>query len=124
MDEKDKNIKPNPCLLCGACCAYFRASFYWAECDDETKEGVPVDMTEDLTQFRRVMKGTNQKNPRCIALIGTIGEKVFCSIHERRSSVCRAFDASWVNGEPNERCDKARAAWGLPPLAPEPLKTH
>lgn len=21
----------NPCVSCGACCAYFRVSFYWAE---------------------------------------------------------------------------------------------
>ncbi|HCB0868544.1 TPA: YkgJ family cysteine cluster protein, partial [Klebsiella pneumoniae] len=20
----------NPCMTCGACCAYFRVSFYWA----------------------------------------------------------------------------------------------
>ncbi|MLR39642.1 YkgJ family cysteine cluster protein, partial [Salmonella enterica subsp. enterica] len=23
----------NPCMTCGACCAYFRVSFYWAEGD-------------------------------------------------------------------------------------------
>ncbi|HGC1012017.1 TPA: YkgJ family cysteine cluster protein, partial [Escherichia coli] len=21
---------PNPCITCGACCAFFRVSFYWA----------------------------------------------------------------------------------------------
>ncbi|MBB8903342.1 YkgJ family cysteine cluster protein, partial [Escherichia coli] len=21
----------NPCITCGACCAFFRVSFYWAE---------------------------------------------------------------------------------------------
>ncbi|HDN1328034.1 YkgJ family cysteine cluster protein, partial [Escherichia coli] len=21
----------NPCMTCGACCAFFRVSFYWAE---------------------------------------------------------------------------------------------
>ncbi|HBP8873638.1 TPA: YkgJ family cysteine cluster protein, partial [Escherichia coli] len=25
---------PNPCMRCGACCAFFRVSFYWAEADD------------------------------------------------------------------------------------------
>ncbi|EEX7666747.1 YkgJ family cysteine cluster protein, partial [Escherichia coli] len=24
---------PNPCMTCGACCAFFRVSFYWAEAD-------------------------------------------------------------------------------------------
>ena len=23
----------NPCITCGACCAYFRASFYWTEAE-------------------------------------------------------------------------------------------
>ncbi|WP_142908916.1 CxxCxxCC domain-containing protein, partial [Klebsiella pneumoniae] len=23
----------NPCMTCGACCAFFRVSFYWAEAD-------------------------------------------------------------------------------------------
>lgn len=109
----------NPCLNCGACCAYYRASFYWAEADDETPGGVPVEMTKKLNEFRRVMIGTNQKNPRCIALMGEIGESVHCSIYERRSSVCRAFEPSWLDGKPNENCDKARIAWGLPPLRPD-----
>ncbi|EKJ0223351.1 YkgJ family cysteine cluster protein, partial [Escherichia coli] len=25
---------PNPCMACGACCAFFRVSFYWAKVDD------------------------------------------------------------------------------------------
>jgi len=62
------------------------------------------------------MIGMDGSTPRCIALEGNIGEKVRCTIYENRSSVCRDFDASWIKGLPNERCDKARAAWGLPPL--------
>ncbi|MDH4321784.1 MAG: YkgJ family cysteine cluster protein [Desulfobulbaceae bacterium] len=108
----------NPCLLCGACCAYFRASFYWAETDDVTPGGVPVMLTEELQPWRRVMLGTNQPQPRCIALQGTIGSDVRCTIHPRRASVCRDFPASWEVGVHNERCDRARAAWGLAPLTP------
>ena len=26
----------NPCMTCGACCAFFRVSFYWAEANGET----------------------------------------------------------------------------------------
>lgn len=65
------------------------------------------------------MLGSEGSNPRCIALSGTIGEQVMCTIYENRSSVCRDFDASWVHGKPNERCDKARIAWGLSPLDPD-----
>lgn len=110
---------PNPCLNCGACCASFRASFYWAECDDATPGGVPVELTEKLDAFRRAMRGTDQPNPRCIALEGVIGTGVFCAIYEKRASVCREFAPAWLNGQPNEGCDRARLGKGLAPLAPE-----
>lgn len=111
--------KFNACLTCGACCAWFRASFYWAEGNDVTPGGVPVHLTEKLNDFRRVMIGTNRVKPRCIALEGVIGQEVRCLIYDRRSSVCRDFPASWIEGERNERCDAARAAWGLLPLEPD-----
>lgn len=111
--------QPNPCLHCGACCAHFRASFYWAEGDDATPGGVPVELTAKLTPHLRVMNGTDQPNPRCVALLGDIGQSVRCTIHPRRSSVCRDFVPSWENGEHNPRCDAARARWNLPALTPE-----
>ena len=79
---------------------------------------MPAELTDKLNDFMRVMKGTNSPTPRCIALQGTIGERIWCSIYEQRSSVCREFPVAWENGEPHDRCDKARAAWGLPPLTP------
>ena len=112
-------MKPNPCLTCGACCAHFRASFYWAEASDATPGGVPVELTDKLNDFRRTMKGTSGEKPRCIALQGIIGARVSCAVYERRASVCRDFSASYIDDEPNERCDRARAAWGLAPLCPE-----
>ncbi len=60
----------NPCMTCGACCAYFRVSFYWAEGDDASGR-VPASLTEPVTPFLRCMAGTNQKQPHCKALIGT-----------------------------------------------------
>ncbi|GAB6094371.1 YkgJ family cysteine cluster protein [Desulfatiferula olefinivorans] len=109
----------NPCLSCGACCAFYRASFYWSEADDAPFGTVPADKTEPLGPFRRVMIGTTRKMSRCICLQGDIGIHVYCDIYDRRSSVCRDFDASWINGMWNERCDKARIAWGLEPLTPD-----
>lgn len=106
----------NPCITCGACCAYFRASFYWAETDAAAGGTVPAALTEKLNDFRAVMLGTNGPNPRCIALLGQIGQSVGCSIYPLRASVCHDFKLSWENGVHNDRCDKARAAWGLPPL--------
>ena len=115
----------NPCLRCGACCAHFRVSFYWGESDPAQGGTVPPDMTEDLSGFRRCMKGTNHQQPRCIALQGVIGNAVLCTIYAQRPSVCQEFGVDWVDGavrfspEDLARCNQARAAWGLPPLFEE-----
>lgn len=106
----------NPCLTCGACCAFFRASFYWAETSAGSPDGVPEHLTEKINDFRVQMKGTRGPKPRCIALSGEIGRSVACAIYERRSSVCRDFPPSLADGIVNEDCDRARAAHGLPPV--------
>ena len=110
------NKDNNPCTSCGSCCASFRVSFYGGECDDSPWGTVPVELTESLTHSRQVMKGTNQKKPRCIALTGVVGQCVSCSIHTLRASVCREFPPSWENGIHNPDCHRARAAHNLPPL--------
>ncbi|MDB4407224.1 YkgJ family cysteine cluster protein [bacterium] len=110
------NENDNPCTSCGACCANFRVSFYGGECDDSPRGTVPVELTESLTHSRQVMKGTNQKSSRCIALGGEIGKCVSCAIHSVRASVCREFPPSWENGVHNPDCDRARENHGLPPL--------
>ena len=104
------------CLTCGACCATFRVSFYWGEAETELGGVVPIALTEKLNDFRRVMRGTNQPRPRCIALEGDVGHCVTCTIYPNRPTPCRDFPVSWSNGTANEECDKARFAWGLPPI--------
>nr|MBF0223489.1 YkgJ family cysteine cluster protein [Desulfobulbaceae bacterium] len=113
----------NPCLQCGACCAYYRVSFYWSE-TGENGTGVPIELTGQLSYHRAFMLGTNDQNLRCIALMGIIGKKVHCSIHTRRSSVCRDFAPSWQDGTPHPACDKARAKFNLDPLQPHHWHTH
>jgi hypothetical protein len=107
----------NPCLTCGACCAFYRVSFYWAEADD-AHGPVPAELTEKLDHHRRAMKGTNQPQPRCVALEGEIGSCVRCVVYGHRPSVCHELKVSWEDGTPSDQCDKARRAWGLPPLEP------
>jgi Fe-S-cluster containining protein len=107
----------HPCLRCGACCATFRCSFFWGE-TDANGGTVPEALVEPLTPFRVVMRGMNQEHPRCVALEGEIGVLARCGIHPLRSSVCREFPPSYEDGTPNERCDEARARWGMPPLGP------
>mgnify|MGYP000905701661 CR=1 FL=1 len=111
----------NPCMSCGACCAVFRASFYRAEAGDATEGGVPVQLTERNTAFRRAMRRTGPPDSRCIALLGTPGQSVRCAIYGSRPSVCRTFDPSWKVGEENPRCNKARARIGLAPRSPNTL---
>lgn len=84
---------------------------------------MPPDLTEDLSGFWRCMLGTNQDHPRCVALQGAVGTLVSCAIYERRPSPCRDFGIEWQDGAvhvpPGEldRCNHARAAYGLPPLS-------
>lgn len=105
----------NPCTTCGACCAYFRVSFYWAEANDGGGL-VPAQLTEPLTPFLRCMIGTNSKHPRCGSLEGEIGHRVSCAIYPNRPSPCSEFAMSGENDEENEACNRARARYGLPPL--------
>jgi uncharacterized protein len=111
---------PSPCLDCGACCATFRVSFYWAETDDAPGGQVPAALTGKVDAHRRCMSGTNTPTPRCVALQGRIGEAVSCGIYEQRPSPCRDFQPFDADGEPEPRCSAARARWNLPPLARQP----
>ncbi|HQE07542.1 YkgJ family cysteine cluster protein [Thermomonas sp.] len=107
----------HPCLSCGACCAYFRVSFHWSEADPALGGVVPSELTETLRTHERVMRGTSQVQPRCIALDADIGRYSRCTIHDRRPSVCALVPASWEFGASSAQCDKARVAHGLPVLA-------
>lgn len=102
----------NVCQPCGACCAHFRVSFYWAEADDTPGGFVPAQLTEQLTPHLRCMQGTSQKTPRCTALDGQVGQWVACRIYEHRPMPCREVMPG------SAQCLKARAAHGMGPLPP------
>ncbi|MFN3586727.1 MAG: YkgJ family cysteine cluster protein [Moraxellaceae bacterium] len=102
----------SPCQQCGACCAHFRVSFYWAEADDAEGGTVPAHLTNQRSPTLRCMKGTDSSRPRCIALEGDVGGHVSCGIYASRPSPCREV----MPGD--EQCLRARAAHGLPPLTP------
>lgn len=115
---KKGNQTMHPCLSCGACCAFFRVSF-WAHEMHGTNHPwrVPTELVENPQGVLVSLKGTTRKNrPACYALTGKIGEKASCKIYENRPSPCRDFTASYENGYKNPRCDEARAAHGLRPL--------
>lgn len=101
------------CLDCGACCAWFRVSFYWAETDAHPGGSVPEHLVKPIGPHRVAMRGTEWKPARCIALAGEVGQSVSCSIYPLRSSTCREFEAG------TEHCNRARQAHGLPPIGPD-----
>lgn len=95
------------CQRCGACCAHFRVSFYWAEADDAPGGTVPVALTEAVSPQLRCMRGTARTPVRCVALQGEPGHAVACSIYAQRSSSCRSVEPG------DAQCLKARAALQL-----------
>ncbi|MFM8863911.1 MAG: YkgJ family cysteine cluster protein [Limnohabitans sp.] len=94
----------SPCTRCGACCASFRVSFYWAEAE---ARGLPGHVYEPLTPVLACMKGTNSKHPRCMALSGEVGKQVKCTVYEHRTSPCHEVEVG------DRQCLKARARHGL-----------
>jgi uncharacterized protein len=110
---------PHPCLACGACCAFFRVAFHWSESDRFLGGQTPPELTETLDPHRVVMRGTQARAPRCVALQGEIGQAAHCGIYAQRPSPCRELLPAWENGQPSPQCDRARAAHGLPALSPE-----
>ena len=113
-------MAPHPCLSCGACCAAFRVAFHWSQAQPHQADGVPADLARPLRQHELAMRGTDDAPApvRCIALEGTVGEKVHCRIYASRPAPCRELGAAWEHGQPSPQCDRARAVHGLPPLAP------
>lgn len=95
------------CQSCGACCASFRVSFYWAETDAHPLGTVPAAMTKKVNETYVCMQGTEIKPVRCVALQGQVGQSVGCSIYALRSSTCREFEAG------SAVCNEARAKIGL-----------
>lgn len=98
---------PLDCQRCGACCAQFRVSFYWAEADDAPGGTVPVALTSPVGSLHRCMAGTELRPVRCVSLQGDVGRAVACGIYEQRSSTCRSVQPG------DGQCLKARAAHGL-----------
>ncbi len=98
---------PSPCTSCGACCAAFRVSFYWAEA---AANGLREDLYEPLTPVLACMRGTNRPSPRCAALLGDVGLETRCVAYENRPSPCREVQPG------DAKCARARLLCHLPGL--------
>lgn len=108
--EADRGHLADSCQRCGACCASFRVSFYWAEAE---VLGIPQHDVEQLTPSMACLAGTNQAAPHCGALEGRVGEAVNCRIYASRPSPCREVQRG------DAQCRRARLRHGLPPLEGE-----
>ena len=95
------------CVACGACCASYRVSFYWAETDAHPAGRVPQQLTAPISPQRVAMRGTLHEPVRCVALQGEVGRAVACAIYPQRASPCHEVQAG------DEKCLRARARHGL-----------
>jgi uncharacterized protein len=107
----------NPCMRCGACCAFYRVSFDSIEIDNLPGGVIPFHLTFKLNETRSAMRGTEKKPVRCQALTGQIGRSVHCTIYDCRPTSCREFLSLWEEDVINSLCDRARATYGLMPLS-------
>lgn len=112
--SKRESVWGNPCLRCGACCATYRVSFYWAEA---AERGLPDELFEQASPWHACMAGTGQPEPRCRALAGEIGASVSCLVYQHRPSPCRELQP----GE--DKCNRARVKHWLPLLEDEETQT-
>ena len=97
----------SPCQTCGACCASFRVSFYWAEAE---ARAIPLELTEQVNATFSCMAGTNSRTPQCAALQGMVGQDLSCRIYQQRPSPCREVQPG------DAHCNRGRAIHGLAPL--------
>lgn len=100
----------HPCLACGACCHQYRVEFSVYELAS-MGGSVPDALAHEVSGNRWRMNGTAAHPVRCEALMGRCGELSICTIYQERPSACRAFEMG------SDRCDEARAAHGLAPVA-------
>lgn len=71
---------------------------------------VPDGLADELNGSTMRMRGTDQVPIRCVALTGTVGQRVGCGIYEWRPSPCREF------AEGSDACARARNKHGMAPL--------
>lgn len=63
---------------------------------------VPMVMVWPLTPGMVRMKGTDDFPPRCVALVGELGQRVGCAIYGVRPGPCRELEAG------SDACERAR----------------
>ena len=88
------------CETCGACCAAPAAWFALSAMEADGTKELPARLVQDG-------KLMTDKDGRCAALQGRVGDSVRCAVYARRPLMCRVLTA----GSPV--CKRARAVFGL-----------
>lgn len=78
--------------------------------------GVPDALALPLVGRLMRMRGSDDTQPRCVALTGELGVQVGCSIYSERPSPCRDFAPYAALGIGDDACARARRRHGLRPL--------
>ncbi|MBK1664451.1 zinc/iron-chelating domain-containing protein [Rhodospirillum rubrum] len=73
------------CRFCGACCAFSRFWPVLRPSDRLGEGGIPPALTT-AEGARMLCEGD-----RCVALQGTLGERVSCAIYANRPEACQSF---------------------------------
>ena len=103
-------------ISCGACCVTYRVLFPRHELDCVPGGWVPTALTESISECGVRMRCTRDAPTRCLALMGTPGVDVSCSIYDWRPSPCRAFAPKVGAGTGDAACGDTRRRHGLAPL--------
>lgn len=106
----------SPCQACGACCVTYRITLPRVELDTVPGGWVPATLTDSYTPTTACLREDPDVPGRCIALAGTVGEYVTCTIYAKRPSACSEFAPLALLGSGDEACNEARRRCGLPPL--------
>lgn len=109
------SVDIDPCVSCGACCAALRVSFHRSQLQSEGG-CVPDALADEETSSTFRMRGTDRAQPRCVALVGKIGEMVHCGIYSERPDPCREFSPHGLFGVSNVECSRVRQRHGLSAL--------
>jgi uncharacterized protein len=109
------HIEHNTCTACGACCASFRVDFPEEELSSQGG-CVPDSLADEVRAGTYRLRGTDYAQPRCAALQGSIGQAVWCGLHEYRPNVCRDFAPLANHGVFDAACNRARVRHGLTPV--------
>jgi Fe-S-cluster containining protein len=113
----EKNVITPPdapipdCLTCGACCQSLLC--VGVRPSDNVHPDLVWDITAEANDGEIVVDRYLRRNGEtlaCVALEGTVGEKVACSIYDTRPVMCHHFDAG------SDRCHAIRRAFGIEPF--------